>query len=32
MLEPKQFGQWNAGIEKLNAAYRETVILKKKRV
>ncbi|UOQ65611.1 DUF3857 domain-containing protein [Hymenobacter volaticus] len=32
MLEPKQFNQWNAGIEKLNAAYRETVIFKKKRV
>lgn len=32
MLEPKQFSQWNAGIEKLNAAYRETVIFKKKRV
>ncbi|MBC8084683.1 MAG: hypothetical protein H7Z21_15910, partial [Hymenobacter sp.] len=32
LLQPQQFGQWNAGIDKLNAAYRETVIFKKKRV
>ncbi|MBO0357223.1 DUF3857 domain-containing protein [Hymenobacter sp. BT186] len=32
MLQPQQFNQWNAGIDKLNAAYRETVIFKKKRV
>ncbi|SHK32670.1 DUF3857 domain-containing transglutaminase family protein [Hymenobacter psychrotolerans] len=31
MLQPKQFHQWNAVVDKLNAAYRETVILKRKK-
>ncbi|MBW3127478.1 DUF3857 domain-containing protein [Hymenobacter profundi] len=31
MLQPSQFAQWNAVIDKLNAAYRDALILKKKK-
>ncbi|WP_197062841.1 DUF3857 domain-containing protein [Hymenobacter sp. APR13] len=32
LLQPQQFGQWNAVVDKLNAAYRETVIFKRRKV
>ena len=31
LLPPRQFGQWNGAVDKLGAAYREVVILKKKK-
>lgn len=31
LLQPKQFGSWNAVVNKLGSAYREVVILKKKK-
>jgi transglutaminase-like putative cysteine protease len=31
LLQPKQFGPWNAVVNKLGSAYREVVILKKKK-
>jgi hypothetical protein len=31
LLQPKQFGSWNAVVGKLGTAYREVVILKKKK-
>jgi len=31
LLPPGQFGQWNGVVDKLGAAYREVVILKKKK-
>ncbi|MBO2012463.1 DUF3857 domain-containing protein [Hymenobacter negativus] len=31
LLQPQQFGRWNAVVNKLGSAYREVVILKKKK-
>ncbi|GAB2770237.1 transglutaminase-like putative cysteine protease [Hymenobacter luteus] len=31
LLEPAQFGQWNGVVDKLNAAYRDAIILKRKK-
>ena len=31
LLEPAQFGQWNAVVDKLNAAYRDAIIFKRKK-
>jgi transglutaminase-like putative cysteine protease len=32
LLQPQQFGRWNAVVGKLGSAYREVVILKKKKI